>query len=364
MTNNHEHDYCVILAGGKGRRLWPCSRADKPKQFIDFFGMGQTQLQQTYERMASIVPKDHIYISTSKQFTDMVKNQIPDIQDENLLCEPIHRNTAPSVAWAIHRIVRRDIDANIIVAPSDQAVFQNDKFKSDVERGFTFVAENDCLLTLGVRPTRPEPGYGYIQMGAKTQTEDLFKVKTFTEKPERQLAQMFMDSGEFLWNTGLFMSNAKYLRSCFEAILPEVLRQFDSEHQTYTLEEEQKFIDENFSSYPHISIDYGILERSENIYVMCCDFGWADLGTWHSIYEAFSKTADDNVILASKVITDESKNNIIKLSDGKLGIIHGLEGYIVIEQDNVLLICKKEDSSDRIKKYITEAAMQGGQEYV
>ena len=362
--NSQNNNYCVILAGGRGRRLWPCSRTDRPKQFIDFFGTGRTQLQQTFDRMSQIMPKANIYISTNQRFSSDVEEQLPELPKANILAEPIHRNTAPSVAWATHRILHVNPDANIIVAPSDQAVFLEEKFIADVGKGFDFVSSKDCLLTLGVKPTRPEPGYGYIQMGEKTDETDVFRVKTFTEKPERELAGVFMDSGEFLWNTGLFMSNARYLRSCFSAIFPEVLRQLDKQKTDYTIEEEQRFIDENFPSYPHLSIDYGILEQSQEVFVMSCDFGWADLGTWHSIYEAFSKTKNDNVILDSEVILDESQNNIIKLSEGKLGVINGLDGFIVIEQDNVLLICRKEDSSSRIKKYIAEAQMRNGKEFV
>lgn len=364
MTKYGQNNYCVILAGGKGRRLWPCSRNEFPKQFIDFFGMGRTQLQLTFDRMAKIMPIDHIYVSTNQKFSDIVKEQLPELSEENLLAEPVNRNTAPSVAWVNNRIFRRNPNANIIVAPSDQMVFREEEFKEDVLKGFEFVSRTDCLLTLGVKPTRPEPGYGYIQIGEPTDIKDLYSVKTFTEKPEREFAKIFMESGEFYWNTGLFMSNSRYLQTCFDKILPEVIRKLLRDNPDFTIADEQKFVDENFPSYPNLSIDYGILERCEQVYVMRCDFGWADLGTWHSIYEAMSKTKDDNVILDSEVIIEDSRDNIIKLPKDRLGVINGLEGFIVVEKDNVLLICKKEDSSALIRKYVNEVQMRKGKDFV
>lgn len=356
--------YCIILAGGKGRRLWPCSRQERPKQFVDFFGTGRTQLQQTFDRMRKIIPVSNIYISTNKLFADIVAEQIPEVSAENIMADPIHRNTAPSVAWINYRILRRNSNANVIVAPSDQMIFNEEEFGKAVLNGFEFVSRTDSLLTLGVKPTRPEPGYGYIQKGEPIDIDDLYKVRSFTEKPEREFARMFMESGEFYWNTGLFMSNSRYLQTCFDRILPEVLRKLVKEKPDCTLEEENKYIEENFSLYPNLSIDYGLLERNEQVYVMRCNFGWADLGTWHSIYEAMSKKADDNIVLDSHVIIEDSKNNIIKLPKDKLCVINGLEGFIVVENDNVLLICKKEDSSALIRKYVNEVEIRKGKEYI
>ena len=356
--------YCIILAGGKGRRLWPCSRQERPKQFVDFFGTGRTQLQQTFDSMRKIIPVSNIYISTNKLFADIVAEQIPEVSAENIMADPIHRNTAPSVAWINYRILRRNSNSNVIVAPSDQMIFNEEEFGKAVLNGFEFVSRTDSLLTLGVKPTRPEPGYGYIQKGEPTDIDDLYKVRSFTEKPEREFARMFMESGEFYWNTGLFMSNSRYLQTCFDRILPEVLRKLVKEKPDCTLEEENKYIEENFSLYPNLSIDYGLLERNEQVYVMRCNFGWADLGTWHSIYEAMSKKADDNIVLDSHVIIEDSKNNIIKLPKDKLCVINGLEGFIVVENDNVLLICKKEDSSALIRKYVNEVEIRKGKEYI
>lgn len=362
MTNKTDN-FCVILAGGKGRRLWPCSREQYPKQFIDFFGTGRTQLQQTYDRFAKIVPQENIFVVTNVAYADIVAEQLPQLGKDNMLAEPIHRNTAPSAAWATHRITGINANANIVITPSDQTVLNEEAFTHNINDAFDFVATHDCLLTMGVKPTRPEPGYGYIQMGEPVGT-DLYRVKSFTEKPERSFAQMFMDSSEFLWNTGLFISNARYSIKCFCQILPSVLRDFDKACTDFTIEAENAFIHDNFPSYPNLSIDYGILEKSDNVCVMECNFGWADLGTWHSMYEAMSKGEGDNVIVDSNVMLDDAHNNVIKLPKERLAVISGLDGYIVAEKDNVLLICRKEDSSAIVRKLINDVRMKKGDEFV
>ncbi len=364
MMNNSNNNYCVILAGGKGKRLWPCSRSHTPKQFVDFFGVGRTQLQQTYDRMAKIVPADHIYVSTNEEYVGLVKEQLPELTAEQIIAEPIHRNTAPSMAWANHRIMMRNPDACVIATPSDQAIFNEDAFRQNVLEGLTFVDEHDRFLTMGVKPTRPEPGYGYIQMGDGI-GDDIYTVKSFTEKPEREFAKMFVESGEFFWNTGLFLSNCKYLRECFGNLLPAVLREYDKQYpDNATVATEEAFMKENFSSYPNVSVDFGILDKPSNVYMMKCDFGWADLGTWHSIYEAMQKGADDNVVIDSDVLMENCYNNVVKLPKGKLAVLNGLDGYIVAEKDNVLLVCKKEDSSALVRKYVNEVQMKKGEEYI
>ena len=356
-------DFCVILAGGKGRRLWPCSREEYPKQFIDFFGTGRTQLQHTYDRFARIVPEQNIYVITNEDYSSLVRNQLPELAPDRLLAEPIHRGTAPSVAWATHRISHVCPDARIIVTPSDLTIMGEEAFERCVERAFDFVAHNDCFLTMGVKPTRPEPGYGYIQLGNEL-TPGVYSVKSFTEKPEREFAKMFMQSGEFYWNTGMFLANARHSLDCFARLLPSVLRGYDAAHPNYDYREENAFVHENFPSYPNLSVDYGILEKSEDVAVMRCDFGWADLGTWHSMYEAMSKGAGDNVVVDTDALLDNSHDNIIKLPKGRLAVISNLNGYIVAEKDNVLLVCKKEDSSASIRRLINEIQMKNGDEFI
>ena len=355
--------FCVILAGGKGRRLWPCSREEYPKQFIDFFGTGRTQLQQTYDRFISIIPRENIFVNTNLDYIHLVREQLPGLPEDNLMAEPVHRSTAPSVAWACYRILRKQSDALIIVSPSDQAIQNERAFSDNMREGLEFVDTHDGLLTMGVRPTRPEPGYGYIQVGDPI-NDHLHRVKSFSEKPEREFARMFVESGEFYWNTGLFLSKANYLKHCFEELLPIVLRRLYEIGPNATIEEENAFVRENFSIYPNLSIEHSILEKSENVYVLKCDFGWADLGTWHSIYEAMQKGEGDNVIIDSEVILEDSRNNVVKLPKGRLAVINGLDGYIVAEKGNELLICKKEDSSALVRKFVNEVRLKKGEDYV
>jgi mannose-1-phosphate guanylyltransferase len=361
----NRHYFCVILAGGKGKRLWPSSRKQKPKQFMDFFGTGRTQLQMTYDRFIKILPKDNIYICTCKEYEQMAKEQLPDLPAENILVEPVNRNTAPSIAWAGRRIRREHgPEANIVITPSDQLVLHEELFRKNVLEGLQFVSNHDILLTMGVIPTRPEPGYGYIQLGEQTELEDVYKVQSFTEKPEREFAKIFMESGEFYWNTGIYLANVRYLRETCIKLFPEITHRLDHIRDDQSLEEELEFVQNYYPSYPNMSLDYGILERSENVYVMKCDFGWADLGTWHSIYECMQKGHEDNVIIDSEVLLEQCSNNIIKLPEGKLGIISGLDGFIVAEQDNVLMICKKGDSSSMVKKYANEVGIKYGEDYI
>ena len=362
--NINNQNYCVILAGGKGRRLWPASRKSYPKQFIDFFGTGRTQLQATYDRFAHVLPPQNIYICTCKEYLQLVKDQLPELPEINILVEPVNRNTAPSVAWANMRIKRTNPDANIIISPSDQLVMDEDSFMHSLETGINYVSEHDVLLVMGVKPTRPEPGYGYVQLGDMSCNPEVFSVKSFTEKPEREFAKMFMESDEFCWNTSIFVANSRKLTLCFEDIFPSVLRNLKFENPTYTYGEELEYVAQNYPRYPNLSIDYAILEHCREVYVMRCNFGWADLGTWHAVYECMSKGADDNVVVDSEVMIEDSHNNVIKLPKGKLGVINGLDGYIVAEEGNVLLICKKGDSSALVRKYVNEVQMKYGEDFV
>jgi mannose-1-phosphate guanylyltransferase len=293
-----------------------------------------------------------------------VRQQLPEVPERNVMVEPIHRNTAPSVAWAAMRIHKKNPEANVLVLPSDQMVLNESSFLRNVEIGFNYVSENDVLLVMGVKPTRPEPGYGYIQLGDLSCKPDVYAVKSFTEKPEREFATMFMQSGEFYWNTGIFQANVRYLLQSFEGIFPEVLRTLRYKKIEYTYEEEMAFVIENYPRYPNISLDYAVLEQGKNVFVMKCDFGWADLGTWHAIYESMSKVEGDNVIIDSDVMMEDCNNNVIKLPKGKVGVFNGLEGYIVADQGNVLMICKKGDDSSLVRKYVNEVRLKYGDEFV
>ena len=359
-----QNNFCVILAGGRGRRLWPSSRHDRPKQFVDFFATGRTQLQATFDRMARIIPVNNIYVCTGADFAHLVHEQLPDIPVEHILAEPVNRNTGPSVAWAGRRIHRESDDARIIVVPSDQYIVNDEAFNANVLKGLDFVGHNDLMLTMGIQPTRPEPGYGYIQMGEATSTPGIFHVKTFTEKPDREFAKFFMQSGEFLWNTGIYLTNVNYLRAfCLNAFKDLGVR-FASLGKGYTMEEEEHFMENHYPSYPNISLDKAALEVPQNVFVARCTFGWADLGTWHSIYECMQKREGDNVIIDSEVIIEDSDDNIIKLPKGHIGVINGLHGYIIAEQGDILLICKKGDSSALIRKYVNEVGIRYGESYM
>ena len=358
------NNFCIILAGGRGKRLWPSSRMEKPKQFVDFFGTGRTQLQSTFDRMAAFIPKENIYVCTCENFTALTHEQLPDLPQENILEEPVNRNTAPSVAWAGLRIHRRSDEARIIVVPSDQFIVGDDCFCDCVLRGLDFVAQNDMILTMGVKPTRPEPGYGYIQMGEPTATAGIFKVQSFTEKPERDFARIFMESDEFLWNTGMFLANIRYLQQFFKQTLSDIPHRLDPLNDEMSPSEELAYVMTHYPAYPNLSMDKVTLEMSDSAYVMRCNFGWADLGTWHSIYEFMQRQEGDNVTIDSEVVLENCRDNIVKLPKGHVGVINGLEGYIVAEQGDVLLICPKSDSSALIRKYVNEVGIRYGEEFI
>lgn len=361
MTINN--NYAVILAGGKGKRLWPHSREEFPKQFIDFFGDGQTLLQHTFEHLVKQIPTDQIFVTTNKAYKHIVQEQLPELPEENILAEPVGRNTAPSLVWATHRIIGLNPDANVIVMPSDLTIQKESIFQENMKEGFEFVNNQEVLLVLGIKPTRPEPGFGYIQFG-RSQSHNVFSVTAFTEKPEREFAKMFVKSKEWYWNTGIFIAGAKYLKQNVENFISPIFQELDNRKQNWTTEDEQQIVDQLYPSFPNLSLNTVILEKSENVYVMKCDFGWADMGTWHSIYEYNKKSKSDNVIIASDVMIDDSTDNIIKLPKGRLGVISGLNGFIVAEKDNVLLICRKGDSSSLIRKYVNEVQINKGKDYI
>ena len=371
ITDNHcehKHDvlnlnYCIILAGGRGRRLWPCSRKDRPKQFVDFFGTGRTQLQSTFDRISRFIPESNILVCTCKEYEELVREQLPQLPSHHILAEPVIRNTAPAVAWAGVNIHRECGDARILVVPSDQIVIDEDAFRRDVMHGLNFVAENDIMLTMGVKPTRPEPGYGYIQMGEPSLFAGINKVQSFTEKPEREFANLFMESGEFLWNTGMFLANVNYLRRFFFEVIKDLPCRMGDLLDMKDGKGILQYVNDHYPAYPNLSMDKAALEMSDDVYVMRCNFGWADLGTWHAVYECMQKENEDNVVIDSEVILEECKGNIVKLPKGHIGVINGLEGYIVAEQGDVLLICKKSDSSALIRKYVTEAGIRYGEQY-
>ncbi len=353
------HNYCVILAGGLGKRLWPCSRKDKPKQFIDFFGTGRSMLQQTYDRFCNIIPKENIYVCTQERFRDLLNEQLPEMDDKHIVYEPLGRNTAPCVAWVAHRIYDNDPNANMIIVPSDQIILNETEFCKDVQRGFEFITQNDVLLTFGIKPTRPDTRYGYIQF--EESENNFHKVKSFTEKPEISFAKMFVESDEFYWNTGIFMWSVKVIINAFNTLIPDIATILDEAAKLQGPDNIRKFIEEHYSTCPNLSIDYGILERSSNVYVMHCDFGWADLGSWETYHEVSTKDEQNNVFKGGKILNYNSNNNLIILPENKLAVIQGLEGYTVVEHVNLLLICKRGDAS--IRKYVNDVGVEAGEEF-
>lgn len=363
------------MAGGIGSRFWPFSRQAKPKQFLDFFGTGRTLLQMTVDRFRPLVPIENVLIVTNVAYRDIILEQVPDLQPEQILCEPARRNTAPCIAYAVSHIKARqmrkaaadanwddlsnpELDANIVVAASDHLILKEEAFRETISSAFRFVHHNDAILTLGMRPTRPETGYGYIQYLPEhidlTAGEGIHKVKTFTEKPNLELAKVFVESGEFLWNSGIFIWNLRTICTALRAFMPEVADIFRQGEKKMATPEEEAFIQQMFPTCPNISIDYGVMEKAQNVYVMPSDFGWSDLGTWGSLYELSDKDVAGNVSLHSEAAFYDSHNNIVTLEPGKLAVIQGMEDMIVAEQEGVLLICKKEDEQ-RIKQFVGDA---------
>ena len=345
-------NYCVIMAGGIGSRFWPYSRNHRPKQFLDFFGTGRSLLQMTIDRIRPLVPIENVLIVTNIDYRDMILEQIPDMRKEQVLCEPARRNTAPCIAYAIAHIRALTDHANIIVASSDALILNEAEFQRIVSKGLKFVSENDVLLTLGMKPTRPETGYGYIQFEAAD--SDILRVKTFTEKPNAELAEVFLKSGEFLWNAGIFLWNLQTIWSSFNEFLPDIAGPFERGSDKMGTAEEEAFIQSMFASLPKVSIDYGIMEKAQNVYVLPADFGWSDLGTWGSLYDLSDKDDDKNVVLHCEANLYESSHNVVALESGKLAVIQGLDGYIVAESDGVLLICKKNEEQ-RIRQFVERA---------
>ncbi|HHX32061.1 MAG TPA: mannose-1-phosphate guanylyltransferase [Bacteroidales bacterium] len=359
MNNNN---YCIIMSGGVGSRFWPFSKEDKPKQFLDFFGSGRSLLQSTYDRFKKIVPAENIYIVTNDAYAEMTIKQLPELTANQLLLEPMRRNTAPAIAFATFRIKAVNPQANIIVAPSDHLILREDEFVADMQKGLKFVKENPVLLTLGITPSRPETGYGYIQVDDEEKS-GIHKVKAFTEKPNLELATKFIESGEFVWNSGIFLWNVNTILEAFEKYLPDISNKFKEGEKLFNTTSEKKFIDESFPFCPNVSIDYGVMEKADNVYVNISNFGWSDLGTWGALHEVSEQDKNNNANLNCKTLFVESSDNIVAMNEDKLVVLQGLNGYIVAESDNVLLICKKSEEQ-RIKQFVTDVKFRFGDEFV
>lgn len=362
MNNN----YCIIMAGGIGSRFWPLSRVARPKQFLDILGLGRTFLQQTFDRFSKIIPAQNFLVVTNTKYKDLVLEQLPELTEKQVLLEPFRRNTAPCLAYAVHKIKSTDPSANLVIAPSDHLILKEEEFARQIKKGLEFAQNNNALLTLGIKPSRPETGYGYIQVKKRVDFhnfDNLFKVKTFTEKPDLQMAEIFVDSGEFFWNSGIFIWSMKSILEAFDRHLQNVSSLFERGMKLYNTEDEMSFINKTYSECQGISIDYGIMEKAQNVYVLTADFGWSDLGTWGSLYENKAKDDDGNLVINNNALTYDSKNCIINISPEKMVVVQGLDGYIVAESNDVMMVCRREDE-DQIKKFVTDVKISKGDSLV
>ncbi len=351
------------MAGGVGTRFWPVSRQQRPKQFLDILGTGRTLLQQTFDRFIKIMPEENILIVTNKIYKALVIEQLPGISDQQVLLEPSRRNTAPCIAYALSKIGSKNPDANVVVAPSDHLILKEEAFLDQVMKGFAFSEQNPSIVTLGIRPSRPDTGYGYIQYIQEDSELEVFKVKTFTEKPNADLAKSFLNSGEFLWNSGLFITTTKVMMHAFQKYLPEMHQVFLDGNANYYTETEESFLEQAYAQCTNISIDYGIIEKADNVFVIPSEFGWSDLGTWGSLYENSPHDINENAVVGRKAMLYDTKNCIVNVPKDKLVVVQGLDGYIVVESDGILLICKK-DNEQEIRQMVSNVKVQRGEEYI
>ena len=363
MNSNY---FCVIMAGGVGTRFWPISRSSYPKQFIDILGVGKTLLQQTFDRFVKVCPIENIYIVTSAEYKDITLQQLPQIKDNQVLLEPARRNTAPCIAYANFRIQQVNADAKIIVAPSDHLILNEEKFVETIEKSLDFVSQNKTLLTLGIKPSRPDTGYGYIQVNNDEPAifdNSIEKVKTFTEKPDADLAKFFVESGEFYWNSGIFIWSIQAIQEAFDLYLNDIYSSFNEKADLFNTSDENKAISEIYPACKNISIDYGIMEKASNVYVLGSEFGWSDLGTWTSLFEHTEKTDDNNAITSKNVMVYNTKNSIIKAHKDKLVVVQGLKDYIVVDTDDALLICNKNEEQ-QIKLFVNDIKSQKKNKFI
>ena len=360
--------YCIIMAGGSGTRFWPLSRVSKPKQFLDILDLGKSFLRMTYNRFTPVIPPENFLIVSSEQYHDLIRDQLPQIPEENILLEPLKRNTAPCIAYAIYKLRKKNPDATVVITPADHLIAGEQNFNASVARALDFVSRNDQILTIGISPTRPDTNYGYIQMNRaehrQVEGHEIYAVKTFTEKPDPETAELFCRTGEFLWNSGMFISNIRSLIAEFESCLPEVATLFAAGDDVWYTPEEQAFVLGAYRSSPNISIDYGVMEKTRKAWVQPADFGWSDLGTWTTVYElAQDKDADANVVKCGEALIQETRGTFIreKRSD-KLVVVRGLEDYLVIDTDDVLMICPRNDKY--VKEFVTDLAAREKSRYL
>lgn len=356
--------YCVIMCGGVGTRFWPFSRQDKPKQFLDFFGTGRSLLQMTIDRIKPIVEPENIILVTNREYASLIKEQLPEVKDTNILLEPARRNTAPCVCWAAKHIYAIDPEASIVTLPSDHLVLKENDFCKAIEEGFDFVENGNRLLTLGIKPSGPNTGYGYIQQGASEKNyPGVFKVKSFVEKPALEMAEMFVSSGEFFWNAGIFLWRAHSILEAFDKFAPKIAQTLEAPDGVYATNKEPVFINRHFPDCINISIDYAIMEKADNVFVKTVEFGWSDLGTWKALYEKSPHNHESNVTQNCKVIATDCTGTIFSEEGDKIIVVAGLKDYIIADTEKALLIYPLKDEQ-KIRNIVNEVKSRFGEEYV
>ncbi len=352
--------YILIMAGGVGSRFWPLSRIEKPKQFLDILGSGETLIQQTFRRFKSVCPEENIYVVTSYDHKELVINQL-GINPTKVLTEPFRKNTAPCIAYGTFRVMKENPEAVIAVTPADHLILNEEEFQNTINRGFNFAQNNNVLITLGIRPEKADTGYGYIQADNKDKVngiDNLFKVKAFREKPDINLAESFVKSGDFYWNSGIFIWKSKSIVEAMVRYLPDITQPFIKNAELLGTERETDFINDTYSTFKSISIDYGVLEKAENVYVLCTDMGWSDLGTWSSLFVHSKTDNENNAVVRGKAYSHDCKDNLISITPGKVALIQGLHDFIVVDTQDSLLIIRKDDEQN-IKQYLEQIKNKG-----
>lgn len=359
----NQHHYVAIMAGGIGSRFWPKSRTSYPKQFLDILNSGKTLIQWTFERFTNFIPEENIYIVTSEEYVDIVKEQLPGINADNIVAEPSRKNTAPCVAYISYKIAQKDPEASLIVAPSDHLVLDTATFEKVVLHALDFASHLKAFVTLGIKPTYPNTGYGYIQHESLSAADNIYKVKVFTEKPTLEIAKTFIASGDFLWNAGIFIWQVKNILTAFEKYQPEMNELFAAEKDKFNTPEEKEAIERIYPQCTNISIDYAIMEKADNVYLIPASFGWSDLGTWNSAYDNLEKDYLGNAVAGDNVMIVDTTKCMISAPHNKLLLLQGLDDFIVVDTEDVLLVCKKEKEQE-IKEYVAEVKRNKGDQYL
>jgi mannose-1-phosphate guanylyltransferase len=359
----NKHHYVAIMAGGIGSRFWPMSRTSLPKQFLDILGTGRTLIQQTFDRYSKFIRKENIYIVTAQEYVSILKKQLPDLPDENILAEPYRKNTAPCIAYTAFKLIKKDPKALMVAAPADNLILETDEFIKTARKALDFVDHINSLVTIGVKPTYPNTGYGYIQHDTVQAAPDVHKVKTFTEKPNVEMAKAFIASGDFLWNAGIFTWKVKNIITALEKYEPELYELFAAEKDAFNTPKEKEAIEAIYPLCTNNSIDFAIMEKADNVFVIPATFGWSDLGTWNSAWENKEKDYFGNAVVGKNVMVVDANNCMVHVPDNKLVLLQGLKDYIIVDTKDVLLICKK-DKEQEIKEYVAEVKRNKGDKFL